>query len=92
MAALKKLEKSEREKPAEQVAGGGSTLIYLLCDGRIAKPRCPSASFARSKAGPCLPAFEGDATAVREANQHLLATCDAVILFTGPVMTPGSAP
>jgi hypothetical protein len=30
-----------------------------------------------------LPAFEGDATAMREANQQLLTTCDAVILFYG---------
>jgi len=30
-----------------------------------------------------IPAFEGDATALREANQQLLTTCDAVILFYG---------
>ena len=52
--------------------------------GRIAKPRCPSASFAESTVLTVhIPAFEGDATAMREANQQLLTTCDAVILFYG---------
>ena len=51
---------------------------------RIAKPRFPSASFVRGLGFEvALPAFEGDATAVREANQQLLTTCDAVILFYG---------
>jgi hypothetical protein len=30
-----------------------------------------------------IPVFEGDATEVREANQKLLTTCDAVLLFYG---------
>jgi hypothetical protein len=83
-AALKKLEKSEREKPAEQVAGGGSTLIYLLCDEKDRKATVPLRKFCQKQGWTvALPAFEGDATAVREANQNLLATCDAVILFYG---------
>ena len=83
-AALKKLEKPEPEKPAEQVASGSSTLIYLLCDEKDRKATVPLRKFCREQGWTvALPAFEGDATAVREANQNLLTTCDAVILFYG---------
>ncbi len=50
---------------------------------RIAKRRFRSASFSRTWLEVALPAFEGDATAVREAHQQLMATCDAVMLFYG---------
>jgi hypothetical protein len=30
-----------------------------------------------------LPAFDGDAAAVREANSHLVSTCSAVVVFYG---------
>jgi hypothetical protein len=83
-AALKKLEKPERAKPPEPDSAGGSTLIYLLCDEKDRKATVPLRKFCREQGWTvALPAFEGDATAVREANQTLLATCDAVILFYG---------
>ena len=83
-ATLKKLETPEREKPAEQPATAGTRLIYLLCDEKDRKATVPLRKFCREQGWTVvLPAFEGDATAVREANQNLLSTCDAVILFYG---------
>jgi hypothetical protein len=82
-AALKKLEKPERVQPPESGPAAG-TLIYLLCDEKDRKATIPLRKFCRERGWTvALPAFEGDATAVREANQNLLATCDAVILFYG---------
>ena len=83
-AALKKLEKPERETPTEPVAAADTRLIYLLCDEKDRKATVPLRKFCREQGWTvALPAFEGDATAVREANQNLLTTCDAVILFYG---------
>jgi hypothetical protein len=83
-AALKKLEKPEREKSPEPVAAADTRLIYLLCDEKDRKATVPLRKFCREQGWTvALPAFEGDATAVREANQNLLTTCDAVILFYG---------
>ncbi len=81
---LKKLEKPAREQPAAPPAAAGARLIYLLCDEKDRKATVPLRKFCREQGYTvALPAFEGDASAVRQANQTLLATCDAVILFYG---------
>lgn len=83
-ATLKKREKPGPRQPAEQVATNGTTSIYLLCDQKDRKATVPLRKFLREHGFAVnLPVFEGDATAVREANQALLTTCDAVILFYG---------
>ena len=78
-AMLKKLEKLEPEKlPAR------AKLIYLICDRQDRKATVPVRKFCRENGFDIqIPAFEGDATALREANQQLLISCDAVILFYG---------
>jgi len=78
-AMLKKLEKPEPEKlPAH------AKLIYLICDRQDRKATVPVHKFCRENGFDIqIPAFEGDATALREANQQLLTSCDAVILFYG---------
>ena len=84
-ATLKKLETPEQEKPAAPTAAGDRTkLIYLICDRKDRKATVPVRKFCREHGFDVqIPAFEGDATAMREANQQLLTTCDAVILFYG---------
>lgn len=89
-ATLKKIEQPEPKKPerdaAERAAsaGDGAKLIYLICDGRDRKATVPVRKWCKQEGFEVeLPAFEGDASQVRTANQQLLATCDAVLLYYG---------
>ena len=84
-ATLKKLETPEQEKPPASVtARDRAKLIYLICDRQDRKATVPVRKFCREHGFEIqIPAFEGDATAIREANQQLLTSCDAVILFYG---------
>jgi hypothetical protein len=84
-ATLKKLEKPESKQPEEQAAAADrAKLIYLICDEKDRKATVPVRKFCRGQGFEvAIPAFEGDATAVRQANQQLLTNCDAVILFYG---------
>lgn len=84
-AILTKLEKPEPQLPAEQAAAADQAkLIYLICNEKDRKATVPVRKFCRGLGFEvAIPAFEGDAAAVREAHQQLLANCDAVILFYG---------
>ena len=84
-ATLKKLEKPYFEPPeAQAAASDGTRLIYLICDEKDRKASVPVRKFCKEQGFEvAIPAFEGDATAVREAHQQLLSICDAVILFYG---------
>ena len=90
-ASLRKIEQpepqqSERDASTAQPAAGESTkLIYLIiCDERDRKASVPVRKLCKQRGfDVALPAFEGDASDVRKANQQLLATCDAVLLFYG---------
>ena len=84
-ATLKKLEKPEPEQPAEQArAADRAKLIYLICNETDRKATVPVRKYFQDQGFEIsLPAFKGDATAVREAHQQLLTTCDAVLLFYG---------
>jgi hypothetical protein len=87
-AALMKMEKPQPKSLTDQSAAAmvGSKLIYLIC---IKKDKDLKATnrirkYIKDHGGEVsLPAFEGDAAAVREAHQQLMTTCDAVILFYG---------
>ena len=60
--------------------------IYLICNekDRKAKTTVPLRKFLRDQGFKVeIPAFEGDATAVREAHQQAMTNCEAVILFYG---------
>jgi len=58
--------------------------IYLICDEKDRKATLPIRKFCRDQGFEiAIPAFEGDAAAVRKANQQMLSSCDAVILFYG---------
>ena len=84
-AILTKLEKPGPQLPAEQAAAAErAKLIYLICNEKDRKATVPVRKFCRGLGFEvAIPAFEGDATAVREAHQQLMANADAVILFYG---------
>ena len=82
---LKKIEtpKAERNATRAQVADG-TRLVYLICDERDRKATIPVRKFLKAQGFDVdIPAFEGDAAKVRAANQKLLTTCDAIIVFYG---------
>lgn len=84
---LKQLEKPEpnphRVEEQESISESAK-LIYLICDKRDRKATVPIRKYChKNDLKVVIPAFQGDATAVREANQKLLTNCDAVILFYG---------
>ena len=83
---LKRIEKPEPKPAAEQAAaaGEGARLIYLICNEKDRKATVPVRKFFRGQGiEVAIPAFEGDATAVREAHQQLMTSCDAVMVFYG---------
>jgi hypothetical protein len=82
-AALKKLEQAAPPK-ADSGRDGDSRLIYLICEERDRESTKPVRKFLRQQGFEVkIPVFEGDAAAVRTANQDLLSQCDAVLLFYG---------
>ena len=82
---LKKLEESEGQPPTgETTHAERAELIYLICTEQDRKATVAVRRYLREQGFEVsLPAFEGDATAVRELHQQLMTTCDAVILFYG---------
>jgi TIR domain len=84
-ATLTKLEKPDPQLPAVQAAAADQArLIYLICNEKDRKATVPIRKYCRALGFEVtIPAFEGDATAVREAHLQLLTTADAIILFYG---------
>ena len=83
-AILTKLEKPEPLHEDQVVAADQAKLIYLICNEKDRKATVPVRKFCRGLGFEvAIPAFEGDATAVREAHQQLMTNADAVILFYG---------
>jgi hypothetical protein len=84
-AALKKLETPPPAPPAPTEGNGsGAKLIYLICDERDRKATIPLRKFLKDRGFVTnVPAFEGDASTVRQSNQDLLAACDATIIYYG---------
>ena len=78
-AVLQKL-----EKPASPSVSGDAKLVYLICDQRDRSATIPVRRFLMGQGLDVkIPVFEGDAATVRQANQDLLARCDAVMVFYG---------
>src|SRR5262249_15612296 len=84
-ATLKKIEQPPaRDAIAAQAADDKTKLVYLICDEKDRKVTIPLRKWCKQQGFEvALPAFEGDASQVRTANQQLLASCDAVLLFYG---------
>jgi hypothetical protein len=75
----------EKPDPEQSVAAKNEQkLIYLICDAKDRKATVPMRKFCREQGFEvAIPAFEGDANAVRQAHQALMGSCDAVVLFYG---------
>lgn len=89
-ATLKKLEQPEPKPPEADATGDqagvadSARLVYVLCDEKDRKATVPIRKLCKQAGLDCsLPAFAGDASQVRKANQQLLATCDGVLVFYG---------
>ena len=84
-AILTKLEKPEPVLPkSHATAANQAQLIYLICNEKDRRATVPLRKFCRGLGFEvAIPAFEGDATAVREAHQQLLTNADAIIVFYG---------
>ena len=83
-AALKKLEQPAVSPAATARTEGSERLIYVLCDERDRKATVPLRKYLKANSLESkTPVFEGEAGAVRQANQELLTQCDAVIVFYG---------
>lgn len=82
---LKKLEQPEPKQLEKQIDDAGRIKqIYLICNEKDRKATVPVRKYLREHGYEVsLPAFEGDASAVREAHRQLMSHCDAVILFYG---------
>jgi hypothetical protein len=79
---LKKLEELSSKK-AEAGQPGGHT-IYLLCVAADRPATVPLRKFLKGQDLEVqLPVFDGDAATVRQTNQDLLTTCDAVLVYYG---------
>jgi hypothetical protein len=85
-ATLDQLEKPKPEPliPPPDPAGPAARIIYLICVKQDRKQTLPLRKWLKDEGYEVsLPAFEGDAAALREAEQSLLRNCCAVLLFYG---------
>ena len=81
-AILAKLEKPESQPAVPHP--DQPKRIYLIFNEKDRKATVPLRKFCRGLGFEVdIPAFEGDATAVREAHQQAMTNCDVVILFYG---------
>jgi hypothetical protein len=87
---LRKIEEQrpEQREPgaaeARPFAGESAKLVYFICDERDRKTSVPVRKLCRQLGFEvALPAFEGDASEVRKANQLNLASCGVVVVFYG---------
>jgi hypothetical protein len=80
-AALKLLEAPPAPPPQETI-DAGTKLVYIVCDERDRKATIPLRKYLKGQGLESkIPVFEGDAATVRQSNQDLLGSCDAVLIF-----------
>jgi hypothetical protein len=81
-ATLEKLERPET--PKREAAQAAAKLLYVICDPRDRKSSIPlRRQLQRPGIELEIPVFVGDAASIRRANEELLASCDAVVIFYG---------
>src|ERR1019366_10784599 len=79
-AALARVERAT----STPVADGDKTLVYVICDPRDVQATVPLAKSLVARGMRVeLTVFDGDAAAVREANEQLMTTAGAIVLFWG---------
>jgi hypothetical protein len=83
-ATLERLAKATPGPADTAEASARPRSVYLICVEPDRKATVPLRRYLREHGVEAeLPAFEGDAAAVREANRRLLESCDAVVVFYG---------
>lgn len=82
---LQKFMEPEELIPEQQRAeSSDSKLVYLICDQNDRKASVPLRKYLREQGMEvAIPAFEGDAAAIRQNHLQLVKQCDAVLLFYG---------
>jgi hypothetical protein len=81
-AALKKIEKPE--EPGQPTARDTARSIYVICVEKDRQATIPIRKYCRKQGFEAhLPAFEGDASAVRKVHQQLMANSDGILIFYG---------
>jgi hypothetical protein len=81
--ALKKLERSLPDSTPVATESGAAT-VYIVCVEEDIDELMPLVELLQAKGLEVeFPVFEGGATEVREANERLSSSCDAVLLFWG---------
>ena len=83
--ALKKsIEPEEKLVEAQATISCKNKLVYLICDQNDRKATVPLRKYLREQGiEVAIPAFEGDAAAVRQNHLQFIKQCDAVLLFYG---------
>jgi hypothetical protein len=70
--------------PFTEGAAARAPLIYLICEKRDRTDTLPLRKYLREQGFEVeIPIFEGNAAAVRQANNELLDGCDAVLIWYG---------
>lgn len=83
-ATLKKLQSPDSSDSARAASPDGEKLVYLICDQKDRKQTVPLRKFLREQGiEVAIPAFEGDASAIRQHHLQMIRQCDAVLLFYG---------
>jgi hypothetical protein len=79
-AALARVERAT----SNPLADGDKKLVYVICDPRDIQATVPLAKSLVARGMRVeLTVFDGDAAAVREANEQLMTTAGAIVLFWG---------
>lgn len=78
LAALKSIESAQKGETSE----AAPKRVYVICDAQDRKATVPLLKALKARSIDVrTPVFTGDPAQVREANQELLANCDAAIIF-----------
>ena len=83
--ALKKFNEPKEDSVETQASlSSDKKLVYLICDQNDRKATVPLRKYLRENGvEAAIPAFEGDAAAVRQNHIQSIEQCDAVLLFYG---------
>jgi hypothetical protein len=83
-ATLKRLEEGAPAEASANGAEAASGLVYLICTAKDRPATVSVRKFLHDQGlEVSLPAFEGDASAIRAVHEQSLTECDAVLLFYG---------
>ena len=83
-ATLKRLEDASANGDRPEVEETGAKLIYLICTSKDRPATVPIRKYLHEQGFEVeLPAFDGDAAAVRAVHEQLLTECEAVLLYYG---------